>query len=125
MSTEDNLKMAFSDESQTYIEYLAYAQQAIDEGLTEIAQLFREAAGTEVVHALTHLKVMDVVKTTRENLREAAEGESLEIMSIYPKFIVEAEEEGKQNAAASFRIALEREKHHRDMFGEALKKLGD
>ena len=125
MSTEDNLKIAFSDESQTYIEYLAYAQQAIDEGRTEIAQLFREAAGAEVVHALTHLKVMDVVKTTRENLREAAEGESLEIMSIYPKFIVEAEEEGKQEAAASFRIALEREKHHRDMFREALKSLGD
>ena len=125
MSTDDNLKIAFSDESQTYIEYLAYAQRAIDEGMTEIAQLFREAAGAEVVHALTHLKVMDVVRTTRENLKEAAEGESLEIISMYPKFIVEAEKEGRQEAAASFRIAYEREKHHRDMFREALKGMGD
>jgi len=125
MSTDDNLKIAFSDESQTYIEYLAYAQRAIDEGMTETAQLFREAAGAEVVHALTHLKVMDVVKTTRENLKEAAEGESLEIISMYPKFIVEAEKEGRQEAAASFRIAYEREKHHRDMFREALGKLED
>jgi rubrerythrin len=123
MATDDNLKIAFSDESQTYIEYLAYAQRAIDEGLTEIAQLFREAAGAEVVHALTHLKAMDVVKSTGENLREAAEGESLEIMSMYPKFIVEAEKEGHHEAAASFRIAFEREKHHRDMFRAALKKL--
>jgi rubrerythrin len=125
MSTDDNLKIAFSDESQTYIEYLAYAQRAIDEGMTEIAQLFREAAGAEVVHALTHLKVMDVVKSTPENLKEAAEGENLEIISMYPKFIVEAEKEGRQEAAASFRIAFEREKHHRDMFREALKGMGE
>ena len=121
--TDDNLKIAFADESQTNIEYLAYAQRAIDEDLTEVAQLFREAAGAEVVHALTHLKAMDVVKTTRRNLQEAAEGENLEIMSMYPKFIEEAEREGRRQAAESFRIAFEREKHHRDMFREALKKL--
>ncbi|MBN1177502.1 MAG: rubrerythrin family protein [Dehalococcoidales bacterium] len=121
--TDENLKIAFADESQTNIEYLAYAHQAINEGLTEIAQLFREAAGAEVVHALTHLKAMDVVSTTRENLQEAAEGENLEIISMYPKFIKEAEEEGRQEAAESFRIAFEREKHHRDMFRQALKQM--
>lgn len=121
--TDENLKIAFADESQTNIEYLAYAHQAINEGLTEIAQLFREAAGAEVVHALAHLKVMDVVKTTRENLKEAAEGENLEIISMYPKFIREAEKEGRQDAAASFRIAFEREKHHRNMFRQALKQM--
>jgi rubrerythrin len=42
--TEENLKFAFANESQTNIEYLAYAHKAIDEGLMEIAQLFREAA---------------------------------------------------------------------------------
>ena len=121
--TDENLKIAFSDESQTNIEYLAYAHRAIDEGYMEIAQLFREAAGAEVVHALSHLKAMGVVKTTRENLKEAAEGESLEIISMYPKFIEEAEREGRQEAAESFRIAFEREKHHRTMFREALKLL--
>jgi len=120
--TDENLKIAFADESQTNIEYLAYAHQAINEGLTEIAQLFREAAGAEVVHALTHLKAMAVVKSTRENLKEAAEGENLEIISMYPKFIREAEKEGRQEAAESFRIAFEREKHHRDMFRQALKQ---
>lgn len=121
--TDDNLKIAFSNESQTNIEYLAYAHRALEEGFTEIAQIFREAAGAEVVHALSHLKAMDVVRATRENLKEAAEGESLEIMSMYPKFIKEAEEEGRQEAADSFRIAFEREKHHRDMFRKALKDM--
>jgi rubrerythrin len=122
--TDENLKIAFADESQTNIEYLAYAHQAIDEGFMEAAQLFREAAGAEVVHALSHLKAMGIVKTTRDNLKEAAEGESLEIISIYPKFIEEAEKEGRKEAAESFRLAMEREKHHRAMFRQALKQMG-
>ncbi len=121
--TDENLKIAFADESQTNIEYLAYARQAIDEGMVDIAQLFQEAAGAEVVHALTHLKAMNVVGTTRENLSEAAEGENLEVISMYPKFIEEAQKEGMQEAAESFRIAFEREKYHRTMFRQALKKL--
>ena len=121
--TDENLKIAFADESQTYIEYLAYTHKAMDEGLIEVAQIFREAAGAEAIHALAHLKAMNVVKTTKANLREAAEGESLEIMSMYPKFIKEAEKEGKTEAAESFRIAFEREKHHRNMFRQALKQL--
>jgi rubrerythrin len=121
--TDENLKIAFADESQTNIEYLAYAHRAIDEGFTEIAQIFREAAGAEVVHALSHLQAMGIVKTTRVNLKEAAAGESLEINSMYPKFIEEAEKEGRKEAADSFRMAFEREKHHRAMFLQALKQL--
>jgi len=121
--TDENLKTAFASESQTNIEYLAYAHKAMDEGLMEIAQLFREAAGAEVVHALSHLKAMDVIGTTNENLRDAAEGESLEILTMYPTFIKEAESEGREEAAKSFRIAFEREKHHHTMFRQALRLL--
>ena len=121
--TDKNLKTAFASESQTNIEYLAYAHKAMDEGLIEIAQLFREAAGAEIIHALSHLTAMGVVKTTRENLKEAAEGEDLEILSMYPKFIEEAESEGREEAARSFSLAFEREKHHRAMFRKALRLL--
>ena len=121
--TDENLKIAFASESQTNIEYLAYAHKAMDDGLMEIAQLFREAAGAETIHALSHFNAMGVVGTTKENLREAAEGESLEILSMYPKFIEEAESDGREEAAKSFRIAFEREKHHRAMFRQAIKSL--
>jgi rubrerythrin len=123
LKTDENLKIAFADESQTNIEYLAYAHRAIEDGFVEIAQLFREAAGAEVIHALNHLKNMGVVKSTVENLKEAAEGESLQIVSMYPKFIKEAEDEGRNDAAESFRVAFEREKHHRSMFQQALKRM--
>ena len=121
--TDKNLRLAFANESQTNIEYLAYAHKAMDDGLIEIAQLFREAAGAETVHALSHFKTMGVVGTTKENLKEAAEGESLEILSMYPKFIEEAESEGREEATKSFRIAFEREKHHRAMFRQAIKNI--
>ena len=121
--TDENLKLAFANESQTNIEYLAYAHKAIDEGHMEIAQLFREVAGAEIVHALSHLQAMGGVKSTRENLEDAAAGEDVDILTIYPKFIQEAEEEGNVEAARSFKLAYEREKHHRDMFKQALKKL--
>jgi rubrerythrin len=121
--TDENLKFAFASECQTNIEYLAYAHKAIEDGMVEIAQLFREAAGAEVVHALSHLQAMGVVKSTRENLEDAAESENVDILTIYPRFIQEAEEEGNEDAARSFKVAFEREKHHRDMFKQALKKL--
>ncbi|MFC1941818.1 rubrerythrin family protein [Chloroflexota bacterium] len=121
--TDENLKIAFADESQTNIEYLAYAHRAIDEGYVEIAQLFHEAAGAEVIHAMSHLSSMGILRSTKDNLKEAAEGESLQIMSMYPKFIEEAENEGRKEAAESFRIAFEREKHHRHMFRQALQQM--
>lgn len=122
-NTDENLRIAFADESQTNIEYLAYAHKAMDEDLIEIAQLFREAAGAEIIHALSHLRAMGVVRTTKENLEEAAEGEDLEIASIYPKFIDEARNEGREDAVKSFTLAYERERHHRAMFRQALRKL--
>jgi len=121
--TDENLRTAFASESQTNIEYLAYTHKAMDEGLMEVAQLFREAAGAEIIHALSHLMAMGVVKTTKENLEEAAEGEDLEVLSMYPKFIEEAEIEGREEAVKSFTIAFEREKHHRAMFRQALRRL--
>jgi rubrerythrin len=66
---------------------------------------------------------MGVVRTTKDNLEEASEGEDLEILSIYPKFIEEARNEGREEAVKSFTIAFEREKHHRTMFRQALRHL--
>ncbi|MFQ5815402.1 MAG: rubrerythrin family protein [Candidatus Hydrothermarchaeaceae archaeon] len=122
--TEENLKSAFAGESQANRKYLAFAAKAMDDGLPEIAQLFMEAAGAETTHALNHFKVMGGAKSTKENLLEAAEGENYEIEEMYPRFISAAEEEGRKDAADSFRVAMEREKYHREMFREALRRMG-
>ena len=118
--TDANLQVALAGEADANRRYLAYGIQALNEGRADVAQLFFEAAGAETIHALTHLKTMGVVRGTRENLQTAATGEMLEIDVVLPRMIREAEEDGRPDAAASFRLALERERHHRDMFRQAL-----
>jgi vacuolar iron transporter family protein len=122
--TEANLQVALAGEADANRRYLAYGFQALNEGRPEVAQLFFEAAGAETIHALNHLRVMHAIGSTRENLEHAATGEVLEIDVVLPRMIREAEEEGRADAAASFRLALERERHHRDMFRGALKDFG-
>jgi len=123
VKTEENLRKAFAGESMARSKYMAFAMKAMEEGKPEIAQLFLEAAGAETAHAINHLKVLGEIGSTEENLKAAAEGENYEIEEMYPRFIKEAEEEGRHDAAESFRIAMEREKHHREMFRKALEEL--
>ena len=117
--TETNLQAAIAGEAKARLEYTAFAMQAMQEGHPEIAQLFLEAAGAETIHGISHLRVTGGVGMTIDNLDESANGEDYEIEVMYPRFVREAEEEGRSDAAASFSLALEREKHHRAMFKEA------
>jgi vacuolar iron transporter family protein len=118
--TDANLLVALAGEADANRRYLAYGIQAFNEDRPDIAQLFFEAAGAETIHALNHLRTMRAIGTTRENLQTAATGEMVEIEVVLPRMIREAEEEGRADAAASFRLALERERHHREMFRGAL-----
>src|SRR5213593_2505784 len=121
--TKVNLQIALAGEADANRRYTAYGIRALHEGYPEIAQLFFEAAGAETVHAYSHLLALDAIGTTAENLRRAAIGETSEIEQMYPRMIAEAEAEGAQRAAASFRLALERERHHQQMFRRALAAL--
>ena len=118
--TEANLLVALAGEADANRRYLAYGIEALNEGRPDIAQLFFEAAGAETIHALNHLRTMGAIGTTRENLQTAATGEMVEIEVVLPRMIREAEADGRPDAAASFRLALERERHHREMFRSAL-----
>jgi len=117
--TETNLEAAIAGEAKARLEYTAFAMQAMQEGHPEIAQLFLEAAGAETIHGISHMRAAGEVGMTIDNLDEAANGEDYEIEEMYPRFVREAEEDGHSDAAASFKLALEREKHHRAMFKEA------
>jgi rubrerythrin len=118
--TQQNLEEAFTGEARANRRYVAFAERAMAEKHPEVAQLFLEAAGAETIHALSHLRVLGTIGDTRQNLDECANGEAQEIEEMYPRFIRQAIEDGRPDAAASFRLALEREKHHREMFRQAL-----
>lgn len=118
-NTEKNLEAAITGEAKARLEYMAFAMQAMHEGHPEVAQLFMEAAGAETIHGINHMRVANMIGTTLQNLDEAANGEDFEIETMYPNFIAEAEFEGRADAVACFKLALDRESSHRAMFKEA------
>ncbi len=120
----DNLKAAFAGESQANRRYLAFAKKADAEGFHQIARLFRAAAAAETVHALNHLRAMDGVKSTAENLQVAIAGENYEVVTMYPTMFAEATAEDDKRAAKSFNYALQTEKVHETLYRQAADLLG-
>ena len=121
--TERNLWNAIVAEALAYLKYNAYAHKALEEGRPEVAQVFQEVAGAETIHGLNHLRVSGDIGTTIENLHTVTAGETWEFSTIYPRMIQDALDEGRPDAAESFSLALERERHHLEVFTRALEEL--
>lgn len=120
MKTTDNLEIAFAGESKANRRYLAFAKRADEEGLRQVAKLFRAVAAAETVHAMNHLKATGTVKDTGQNIRAAIEGETYEFRKMYPAMIKAAKKDGEQAAETSFRRANEVEKIHAGLYQKAL-----
>ena len=121
--TDKNLWSAIVAEALAYLKYNAYAHRALEEGHPEVAQVFQEVAGAETIHGMNHLRVSGNLHTTSVNLRAVTEGESKEYSTMYPKMIQDALDEGRQDAADSFALAMDRERHHLEVFTNALDLL--
>lgn len=115
----DNLKEAFAGESQANQKYRAFAQKAEQEGFANIARLFRTAAEAERIHAEGHLRALDAVMSTAENLRAAIGGETYEFTEMYPPMLTQAEAESHR-AARMFGYAVQAEAVHAKLYQAAL-----
>jgi rubrerythrin len=125
MNTKENLKHAFAGESQANRTYLAYGERAAKDGFAQIAKLFRAVAAAETIHAHAHLRAMEGVKATLENLQDAAAGEKYEFEEMYPPMVATAEAEGERRATISMRNAMEVEKVHHSLFNAAIEAVKD
>ena len=123
MATMDNLQEAFAGESQANRMYLAFAKKAENDGLPQVAKLFRAAAEAETIHAHAHFRVMGGIKSTAENLEVAIEGEGEEFREMYPKMLAEAQDEGNKPAEFSFKNALAVEEIHHGLYSKALEAV--
>jgi rubrerythrin len=121
--TADNLQAAFAGESQASRKYLYFAEKAEEEGYKQIARLFRAASDAETVHARNHLKVMQGIKSTTDNLKDAIGGENYEFTKMYPEFIEQADAEGDTKAKRSFNLANTVEQIHHRLYQTALSML--
>ncbi|MGE5357511.1 MAG: rubrerythrin family protein [Bacteroidales bacterium] len=115
----DNLKEAFAGESQANQKYRAFAAKAEQEGFLNIAKLFRTAAEAERVHAEGHLRALDAILSTAENLKAAVGGETFEYTEMYPPMLATAEAEGHK-AKRMFGYAVKAEAVHARLYQCAL-----
>lgn len=122
--TEGFLKEAFAGESQANRKYLAFASKADQEGFPQVARLFRAAAEAETVHAHSHLRALNGIHSTKENLQEAISGETHEFKTMYPEMIEGARAEGQRVAERSFNYANLVEKVHAQLYQKLLDSLG-
>jgi rubrerythrin len=130
--THENLKAAFSGESQANRRYLYFAKVADIEGYPEIASNFRETAEGETGHAHGHLdylkKVGDPatdlpIGDTETNLRAAIAGETHEYTDMYPGMARAARDEGFTDIADWFETLAKAEKSHAGRFQRMLDSL--
>lgn len=123
MTTEDNLKEAFSGESQARNKYTYFAKIARKEGFHYIAKIFEETAMNEMQHAKDEFKLLKGIGDTKANLKAAADGEHYESTQMYPKFAKEAKEEGNIEAANLFMQILKVEKEHEERYKKLLEMV--
>ena len=118
--TLENLAAAFAGESQARNKYTYWAKVARKEGYNYIADIFEETAMNEMQHAKDLFKMLDGIKSTKENLKAAAAGEQYEVETMYPTFAKEAKEEGNTEAARLFTNISKVEKHHEERYEKLL-----
>lgn len=121
--TEANLKAAFAGESEARNKYTYFASVAKKEGYEQIAALFLETAENEKEHAKLHLKYLNGIGDTKQNLADAAAGENYEWTDMYDRFAKEAEEEGFMEIAATMRGIAAIEKEHEERYRKLLANI--
>ena len=130
--TEENLKYAFSGESQANRRYLYFAQKADVEGYNDVAAVFRSTAEGETGHAHGHLEYLEAVGDpatgkpigkTSDNLAAAVAGETHEYTDMYPGMARSAREEGFDEIADWFETLAKAERSHAGRFQRALNEL--
>ena len=121
--TEQNLKDAFSGESQARNKYTYYASAAKKAGYEQMSALYLETADQEKEHAKMWFKELQGIGSTADNLLSAAEGENYEWTDMYETFAKDAEEEGFPELAAKFRGVGAIEKHHEERYLKLLNNV--
>ena len=131
-NTEENLKYAFSHESQANRRYLYFAHKADIEGYNDISTVFRSTADGETGHAHGHLEFLEncgdpttggPMGNTEDNLKSAIASETHEYTDMYPGMAKTARDEGFEQIADWFETLAKAERSHAGRFQRALDQM--
>jgi len=136
--TEKNLLAAFAGESQARNRYTYFASQARKDGYEQIANIFIETAENEKEHAKVFFKHLEggeaeivakypagSIRSTKENLEAAAEGEKMEWTKIYQDFASIAKGEGFPEVAKSFEQISKVERFHESRYRRLIENVAN
>lgn len=122
--TEQNLRAAFSGESEARNKYTFFASKAKKEGYEQIAALFLKTADNEKEHAKLWFKLLHGgMPATELNLADAARGENYEWTDMYAGFAETAREEGFDEIARLFEGVAAVEKEHEARYRRLLENV--
>ncbi|MHA1802967.1 MAG: rubrerythrin family protein [Promethearchaeota archaeon] len=141
----NNLKEAIRGESKAKRLYESFSKKAEEDGFFFISKIFHSISFAEEIHIKNHLRALSVitkreyklediitideneiqnaVKTTRENLRQAIEGELYETKKMYKEFIEKAIANENDVAELTFNLAKKAERIHAKIFKKCLKNI--
>ena len=101
--------------------YTWFASKAKKDGFEQIARIFEETAANEKEHAKLWYKLLTGgVKSTAENLADAAAGENAEWTDMYAEFAKTARAEGFEDIAKQFEGVAAIEKAHEERYRKLL-----
>jgi rubrerythrin len=120
--TIKNLKEAFAGESQANQKYRAFSKKAEKEGFANVARLFQAAAEAERIHAEGHLRALEGIGSTANNLQAAINGETYEYTEMYPPMFDQAKADDHK-AKRMFEYALKAEEVHAKLYKLALESI--
>ncbi|MGQ9647973.1 MAG: rubrerythrin family protein, partial [Thermodesulfobacteriota bacterium] len=100
-----------------------FAKKAEEEGLPQIAKLFRVIAFSEEIHGERALRMLREIKDTESNLKESFQSETRIAGVAYEKFIELAENIGDMAASTIFSNSRDVEEGHAKLYKYAINHL--
>jgi rubrerythrin len=117
---KDAMHQAYTGESKAALRLKVFAEQAEQDGYTQLAKLFRVISFSEEIHGKRALRLLKEIKTTEENLADSFESESQVAGVAYDTFVRRAEEVGDKAASLYFSQSRDVEEVHAKLYKEAL-----
>ncbi len=113
----------YEGEAKAALRLKAYAQKAEQEGLPQIAKLFRVISFSEEIHGLRALRMLQEIKDTETNLQKSFHSETHIAGVAYKEFLALAEKVGDKAAFKIFSQSRDAEDGHAQLYKYALDHL--
>jgi rubrerythrin len=113
----------YEGEAKAALRLRIFAKKAEEEGLPQMAQLFRVIAFSEEIHGERGLRMLREIKDTDTNLKESFLSETSIAGVAYDQFVQIAEEVGDVLASTIFSNARDVEDGHAKLYKRAINHL--